>query len=461
MTPRSLVEIRQHPATRTAAVTMGLLTVTGAFAPAALAADGTAAPATDTSGAVSPESGSAVAPQVLTTTPAPTTAASAPGGAHYGTGKLALALAASDDGVPADTSINSIGAQVQVHFTQVDGAPVSLTDTCTIDMFGSCGGLPSGTPLPKLADGTTYASVPQNSLFTLTLVHAPTSGALMSAGAVTATGYSDTTVGTTMSLDGFPLAAGTITAPGAYRTVQVALSGTGSLAGDTFTIGADTATTDAQGVATFSGRYLTSVSIVQTSAPGGTSFDPAPHTLTVPPATSLTERATPVPLSITGVVGPVVTTPVTTTSTTTSTPPAPTSSTPTSTAPTASTAAVPTIAAGKKQTVTLSGFQPFEMVHGVLHSTPVDLGTVQADANGVATFTFTVPTGLESGSHEVAMTGLTSNYSDAVGFTVTAAASSGGLAYTGTDVVPLLALGGGLLAAGAGAITVANRRRAA
>jgi hypothetical protein len=106
------------------------------------------------------------------------------------------------------------------------------------------------------------------------------------------------------------------------------------------------------------------------------------------------------------------------------------------------------------------------MVHGVLHSTPVDLGTVQADAHGVATFTFTVPAGLELGTHSVSMTGLTSGTLAEATFTVTVAAaatatSTEGLAYTGTDVLPLVAAGAGLLAAGAAAVTVANRRRRA
>jgi hypothetical protein len=124
--------------------------------------------------------------------------------------------------------------------------------------------------------------------------------------------------------------------------------------------------------------------------------------------------------------------------------------------------AVPTVAPGKEQTVVLGGFQPHEMVHGVLHSTPVDLGTVEADDNGFATFTFTIPAHLEGGIHSVTMTGATSGVTAEATFTVTVAdQDAGGLAYTGADVLPLLALGGGLLVAGVGAVTVASRRRSA
>jgi hypothetical protein len=189
--------------------------------------------------------------------------------------------------------------------------------------------------------------------------------------------------------------------------------------------------------------------VVQTAAPAGQSFDASPRTLVVGAATSLADRDTPVRLTL----GAPVSTPVDVT-------PAPVASAPTA-APTTSVARQ-TVAAGKQQTVTVSGFQPGEIVHGVLHSTPVDLGTVRADANGVATFTFTIPAGLEVGTHSVTMTGLTSGITAEATFTVTAAAEGvGGLAYTGAEVVPLLAVGGGLLVAGAAAVTVAGRRRSA
>jgi hypothetical protein len=255
----------------------------------------------------------------------------------------------------------------------------------------------------------------------------------------------------------------------------VTVHGNGPWAGSTFDLcpvaGSDctdgdteavTGTTDEHGTATFPGRYLPGAyRILQTGAPAGQSFDTTPHLLVVGAAHTLTERDTPALLTL----GDPVPDPVTPVSTPTTSPTAtgPTATSPTATgAPATSEVATQTIAAGKKQTVSIGGFQPHETVHGVLHSTPVDLGTVAADDAGVATFTFTVPAGLEGGAHSVTMTGLTSGTTAEATFTVTAAAQGAGdLAYTGADVLPLLAVGGGLLLTGATAVTVAGRRRSA
>jgi hypothetical protein len=213
-----------------------------------------------------------------------------------------------------------------------------------------------------------------------------------------------------------------------------------------------TATTNSSGTAVFPGVYRPGAyTVVQTAAAAGQSFDPAPRTLVVGTAHSVAERDTTVWLPLGE--------PVSTTSAAPDTTPATSAS---AGASAGASVAAQTVAAGKQQTVTLGGFQPHEMVHGVLHSTPVDLGTVQADAAGFATFTFTIPAGLESGIHSVTMTGLTSGATAEATFTVTAGAqSTGGLAYTGTDVLPLLAVGGGLLVAGAAGVTIAGRRRSA
>jgi large repetitive protein len=103
---------------------------------------------------------------------------------------------------------------------------------------------------------------------------------------------------------------------------------------------------------------------------------------------------------------------------------------------------------GQAQVAYGHNFLPGEVVTGVAHSTPLQLGTQVADAQGDVTFTFTVPTNFELGTnnHRVMLTGATSGsvyhlfglHSDV----------TGSLAYTGVAVgVPvglgLLALVGG------------------
>jgi hypothetical protein len=497
VTHSPLVGDRHKKAIRTAALTMGLLTTAGAFAPAALAADGAtpdAGTTTDATERVTPTA------TVLTPVPVVTDPATTTTGASYGTGKLTVTLNAID-GAPADAVIDATGARVRVQVDPDAGDPVDTT--CTVD-YGGCFG-PAG-----------YVSLPSNADVTLTLQAVPTAGGvILGTSAPSASGRTSATPsGSTV----------TIKAHGGYRTVGVALTGTGSRAGATFTltpntastsgsgltgtgipgmvplgVATDTAVTNAQGKATFPELHLPgSYTITQTTGPGGTPLVATPDTVAVPAATSLANRNATFWLTLPGPTTPSPTpspTPTTTPGSPTSGSPVPTSGTPTSSTPPTSTpttstpttdaapvtptttaaptpttpapsAAVPTIAPGKQQTITLRGFQPFELVRGMLHSTPVDLGTVRADADGVATFTFTVPAGLESGGHDVTMTGLTSSFSARADFTVAEAStatttSTDGLAYTGTNVLPLLAVGGGLLAAGTTALVVAGRRRSA
>ena len=75
---------------------------------------------------------------------------------------------------------------------------------------------------------------------------------------------------------------------------------------------------------------------------------------------------------------------------------------------------------GGAQTVTGTGFAAGEKVSGVLHSTPVALGTVRADASGTARLRFTVPSTLAAGTHTVVLTGQ-SGLTSRTSFTVTAA----------------------------------------
>ena len=51
----------------------------------------------------------------------------------------------------------------------------------------------------------------------------------------------------------------------------------------------------------------------------------------------------------------------------------------------------------------MSGFQPFEVVEIWLYSTPMLLGTLTADADGVISGSFTVPSGTPAGTHHIVL----------------------------------------------------------
>ncbi len=147
-----------------------------------------------------------------------------------------------------------------------------------------------------------------------------------------------------------------------------------------------------------------------------------------------------------------------------------------------STAKAGRVPQGGRQTVTGVGFAAGENVAAVLHSIPVALGSVTATNRGTATVTFTVPAGLDPGTHSVVLTGASSGLTTTVPFTVTAAptasaaptgtgstravapASTGtdALAHSGLDgraALDLVLLGLTLIAAGGG-VVYAGRRRA-
>ena len=101
---------------------------------------------------------------------------------------------------------------------------------------------------------------------------------------------------------------------------------------------------------------------------------------------------------------------------------------------------------GGQQTVTGSGFGASEKVSAVLHSAPVALGTVSANAAGTAAVTFTVPATLAAGTHSVVLTGTTSGLTSTASFTVIAAPVTPG----GTTPPIVSAGGGGLQLADSG-----------
>ena len=127
-------------------------------------------------------------------------------------------------------------------------------------------------------------------------------------------------------------------------------------------------------------------------------------------------------------------------------------------AATSSTATSNVAAPGQKVTKVLKGFKPGEKVTLVLHSTPVELGTFTADANGVVTATFTLPAGTALGSHTLAYDGAMGSHFEE---TITLTADGKALAYTGADIAMPLIGGTVMVAAGAAALVVARRRRPA
>lgn len=134
-----------------------------------------------------------------------------------------------------------------------------------------------------------------------------------------------------------------------------------------------------------------------------------------------------------------------------------------------------TVPQGGEVTATMTGCAPGADVHFVLNSDPVDLGVRQADADGVATITFQVPTGFPTGAHTVTSSCLAPNGEILVlsaELTVTAAGGDSGgttggggsgtgtLPRTGSDSTNLLRVGALLVAAG-GAVVLITRKRSA
>jgi hypothetical protein len=82
-----------------------------------------------------------------------------------------------------------------------------------------------------------------------------------------------------------------------------------------------------------------------------------------------------------------------------------TSSTTSTTLP-AGTTVSPTAAAGGSITVSSTGWKAGATVTGVLHSDPVTLGTLTADATGKVAGPYVVPAGTPAGAHTLSLTGL-------------------------------------------------------
>lgn len=95
---------------------------------------------------------------------------------------------------------------------------------------------------------------------------------------------------------------------------------------------------------------------------------------------------------------------------------------------------VPQARPGGAVTVSGAGFEPGEKVRVELHSTPIVLGAVTADAAGAAQTTVTIPTGVEGDTHELVLIGETSGRSAQTALTIVRSVVGG--AYPATAGVP-------------------------
>lgn len=108
-----------------------------------------------------------------------------------------------------------------------------------------------------------------------------------------------------------------------------------------------------------------------------------------------------------------------------------------------------------------SGFRAGSSVRAVIFSEPVVLGTVKADAAGVADVSVRIPSSFAPGStHRLELQGVGADGEvHVLSQTVRLAGGDGVLAYTGAAVVPVLAVAG-LVLVGGGALIAVGRRRA-
>ncbi|MFC5931378.1 carboxypeptidase regulatory-like domain-containing protein [Cryobacterium melibiosiphilum] len=110
-----------------------------------------------------------------------------------------------------------------------------------------------------------------------------------------------------------------------------------------------------------------------------------------------------------------------------------------------------TLAPGTSIPITGDGFAPFEVVEIWLHSSPVLLGTLVADAQGRISGSFIMPAGIPTGTHHIV-------FLDENGISYTSAALTVPLSETGANLSSgSLALT--LLVLGGLALTIAARRR--
>lgn len=129
---------------------------------------------------------------------------------------------------------------------------------------------------------------------------------------------------------------------------------------------------------------------------------------------------------------------------------------------------------GDRESFNSKCFKPKEQVRATVHPNPVVVGTWTASSSGSVSGTFTVPKGLQPGTHTLELRGLSSGITETASFVVqggttgtgastgtgtgTGSKANGSLAFTGADVAGTV--GAGLvLMLGGGALVVASQRR--
>lgn len=119
-------------------------------------------------------------------------------------------------------------------------------------------------------------------------------------------------------------------------------------------------------------------------------------------------------------------------------------------------------APGGQFQVTASGFKPNSTVQMFVHSTPVLLATVTADANGVASARVQIPSSFTAGSsHQILAEGVDPSggpLTDTLNITL---AGGSTLPFTGVDALGIGAAGAGLVGFGSFLVFAARRKRAA
>jgi len=110
--------------------------------------------------------------------------------------------------------------------------------------------------------------------------------------------------------------------------------------------------------------------------------------------------------------------------------------------------------------LTGTGFAAGERTTVELHSEPVTLGTLTADASGRLSGTFTVPSSVTAGTHTLVVTGPTTGTVTLVVAVDPATGTASGLAFTGAELTGGIVAALLLLAAGAGLLMVRRRRLA-
>ena len=192
------------------------------------------------------------------------------------------------------------------------------------------------------------------------------------------------------------------------------------------------------------------------------STPPPTTTTTVAPTTTTTVTPT-----TTSTTRPTTTTTTSTTRPTTTTTAAPTTTTtrPTSVLNESQIAQLPPaqltpakLAKAAKVRIRMSGFQPRERVQLTVASSPIVVGEVDADGDGVIDTEVEIPGDLEPGDHHLASYGLTSGVGFSQAFTIDAE-DGAALPATGSDSTRLLLVGGVLALLGSAMAAVAARRR--